>query len=201
MPERRFVEEMLTKKGLVSGKRDILLLLFVLLVVLGAANFTRCGSTQERDMIDTSVVEYVDLERYTGVWYEVARFPHSFEKNLVGVTATYTMRDDGKIGVLNQGYRDSFEGKLKKAKAKAKIPDPRQPARLKVYFFPLVGAEYNIMVLDDEYRYALVGSSTPNFLWILSRTPQMDESVYDMLVEEARRRGYDVSRLEKVPQR
>jgi lipocalin len=191
---------MLIEKTSSSGKRNILLSLFMLQILI-ATHIIGCSSTQERNMIDTRVVAYVDLERYAGLWYEIARFPHSFEKNLVGVTATYTIRDDGKIGVLNQGYRGSFEGKLKRAKAKAKIPDPRQPARLKVYFFPLVGAEYNIMALDDEYRYALVGSSTPNFLWILSRTPRMDENTYDMLVEEARRRGYDVSRLEKVPQK
>ena len=181
-------------------RKGALLMLFVLLI-MGAAYFIGCSSTQEGDMIDTSVVSNVDLERYTGVWYEIARFPHNFEKDLVGVTATYTIRDDGKIGVLNQGYKGSFEGRFKKAKAKATIPDPQQPARLKVFFFPLVGAEYNIMMLDDDYQYALVGSSTPNFLWILSRTPQMDEDTYDMLVAEARRRGYDVSKLEKVPQK
>jgi lipocalin len=191
---------MFAKKVFKPGRRDAFLLSFFI-VLLVAAHFTGCAGTQERGMIDTSVVEYVDLERYAGVWYEIARFPHSFEKNLVGVTATYTIRDDGKIGVLNEGYRDSFEGTVKRAKAKAKVPNPQQPARLKVYFFPFVGAAYNIMVLDDAYNYALVGSSTPDFLWILSRTPQMDEQTYDMLVEEARRRGYDVSRLEKVPQR
>jgi apolipoprotein D and lipocalin family protein len=152
-------------------------------------------------MIDRSVVESVDLKRYAGVWYEIARFPHRFEKDLVGVTATYTLRDDGKIGVLNQGYKSSFAGKLKKARATAKVPDPAQPGRLRVYFFPLVGAEYNIMVLDEEYSYALVGSSAPNFLWILSRNPRMDEAVYDRLVDEARRRGYDTNMLQKVPQR
>jgi lipocalin len=159
-----------------------------------------CSSTQERDMIDTSVVKDFDLGRYTGVWYEIARFPHRFEKDLVGVTATYTLREDGKIEVLNQGYKGSFEGKLKKTGAKAKVPNPDQPARLKVFFFPLVGAEYNIMELDPDYRHALVGSSTPNYLWILSRTPKMDEETYDMLVERARSRGYDTSMLEKVPQ-
>jgi apolipoprotein D and lipocalin family protein len=182
-----------------SVKRAVLSMLCM--IMAEAALVTGCSTTQERDMIDRSVVEDVDLERYAGVWYEIARFPHRFEKDLVGVTATYTLREDGKIGVLNQGYKGSFEGKLKKAKAKAKVPDPAQPGRLKVYFFPLVGAEYNIMVLDEEYRYALVGSSTPNFLWILSRTSRIDEATYEMLVEEARRRGYDVSMLQKVPQR
>ena len=152
-------------------------------------------------MVDTSVVPDVDLQRYAGVWYEIARFPHSFEKDLVGVTATYTLGEDGKIGVLNQGYRGTFEGRIKKTRARAKVPDPRNPGSLKVFFFLFIGAAYNIMMLDNDYQYALVGSSTPNFLWILSRTPEMNPDIYDMLVAEAQRRGYDVNRLQIVPQR
>jgi lipocalin len=173
----------------------------ILTVIILLAVLMGCSSTQEGGMIDTSVVDEFDIERYAGVWYEIARFPHSFEKDLVGVTATYTLRDDGKIGVLNQGYRNTFDGKLKKTRATGLIPDPNQPARLKVYFFPFFGAEYNVMALGEDYRYALVGSSTPNFLWILSRSPKLDAELYGMLVEEARRRGYDVGRLQQVPQK
>jgi len=148
------------------------------------------------------VVKNVDINRYTGTWYEIARFPHSFEKNLQGVTATYTLRDDGRINVLNQGYKNSLTGKLKKAKAAAKIPDKSQPARLKVYFFPLFGAAYNILELDQEhYRYALVGSSSPDYLWILYRDPVMPEDTYRMLVEKAALRGYDINKLTRVLQK
>jgi lipocalin len=148
-----------------------------------------------------NIVEKVDLERYAGTWYEIARFPHSFEKNLVGVTATYTLRPDGKVDVLNKGYKNSLDGKLKTAKAFAKVPDPGNTGRLKVFFFWPFGADYLILELDQEnYQYALVGSSTSNYLWILSRTPQMDQDIYDMLVSKALERGYDVSRIEKVPQ-
>ena len=173
----------------------------VLVLIIGAAVVDGFGKTQEKDMVDTSVVPDVDLQRYAGVWYEIARFPHTFEKDLVGVTATYTVGEDGRIGVLNQGYRGSFEGRIKKTRARATIPDPRSPGRLKVFFFLFIGAEYNIMMLDDDYQYALVGSSTPDFLWILSRTPNMDPDIFDMLVAEARRRGYDVNKLQLVPQR
>ncbi|HOI50359.1 MAG TPA: lipocalin family protein [Prolixibacteraceae bacterium] len=146
-------------------------------------------------------VKEVDLQRYAGTWYEIARFPHRFEKRLVGVTATYTLRPDGKIDVLNQGYRDSLQGKLSTARAVAKIPNPDQPGRLKVFFFPLFGADYSILELDREnYQYVLVGSSSPGYLWILSRTPQMAPEVYEMLVAKARQRGYDVSKLQRVEQ-
>ena len=191
---------MLVSRNSIHGARSFFFLIIVVLFT-GAAVVDGFGKTQEKDMVDTSVVPDVDLQRYAGVWYEIARFPHSFEKDLVGVTATYTLGENGKIGVLNQGYRGTFEGRIKKTRARAKVPDPRNPGSLKVFFFLFIGAAYNIMMLDNDYQYALVGSSTPNFLWILSRTPEMNPDIYDMLVAEAQRRGYDVNRLQIVPQR
>jgi apolipoprotein D and lipocalin family protein len=149
-----------------------------------------------------SVVEKVDLQRYAGTWFEIARYPHRFERNLVGVTATYTLLNDGRIDVLNQGYKGSLDGKLSRARAKAKVPDSAQPGKLKVYFFPLFGADYFILDLDQEnYKYALVGSSSMNYLWILSRTPQMHPELYRQLTEKAISLGYDISKIEMVPQR
>jgi len=109
-------------------------------------------------MIDKTTVKELDLNRYLGTWYEIARFPHSFEKNLVGVTATYSLRDDGKIEVLNQGFKNTLNGELSKAEGKAKIPDPQKPANLKVSFFWIFYAEYNVLELDENYRYAMIGS-------------------------------------------
>ena len=148
------------------------------------------------------VIKNVDLNRYVGTWYEIARFPHSFEKNLTGVTATYTLRDDGRISVLNQGYKHTLDGKLKKARAVAKVPDKSQPGKLKVYFFPLFGAAYNILELDQEnYQYALVGSSSADYLWILGREPVMQDDIYRMLVNKAEQRGYEVNKLTRVVQK
>ena len=152
-----------------------------------------------KQMVDTSTVQELDVERYMGTWYEIARFQHSFEKDLVGVTATYSLRDDGKIDVVNAGYKNTLDGAYKEAKGKAKIPDPEEPGKLKVAFFLFFYADYNIMELDDDYQHVLIGSSTPDYLWILSRTPQMDETAYQQLVDEAKRRGYDTSKLFKVP--
>lgn len=160
-----------------------------------------CGLTDE-EIATMDMVRNVDLERYAGKWYEIARFPHRFEKDLVGVTATYTLRPDGKIGVLNEGYQHTLGGKHKKAKAFAKVPDENNSGRLKVYFFWPFCADYLILELDrDHYQYALVGSSSDDYLWILCRQPAMDEDTYRMLVDRAAERGYDVSRLQMVPQR
>lgn len=150
--------------------------------------------------VNTSTVEGLDIERYLGTWYEIARFPHSFEKNLVGVTATYSLREDGMIRVVNRGYRRSLDGKPSKAVGKAKIPDKDHPARLKVSFFLFFYADYYVLELDGDYRWAMVGSSSPDYFWILCRTPQMDRETLGMLLENARRRGYDLDRLIMVEQ-
>jgi apolipoprotein D and lipocalin family protein len=162
----------------------------------------QCQAQKRGAMIDTSTVPKVDLNRYMGTWYEIARFPHSFEKNLVGVTATYTLKPDGKIEVLNQGYLNSLEGKLKTARGKAKVPDPGRPGRLKVSFFLFFYGDYFILELDREnYQWVMIGSSSPGYFWILSRSPVMPENIYRELLENARQRGYDLSRLQKVLQK
>jgi apolipoprotein D and lipocalin family protein len=152
-------------------------------------------------MIDQTTVRELDLNRYLGRWYEIARFPHSFEKNLVGVTATYSIRDDGKIKVVNQGVKNTLDGDVSTAVGKAKIPDKREPGKLKVSFFWIFYADYFVLELDTEnYQYAMIGSSSDKYFWILGRTPQMDPIVYEMLLDKARKRGYNLEKLYKVPQ-
>ena len=151
--------------------------------------------------IDKSTVENFKLNKYLGTWYEIARLPNRFEKDLVGVTATYKMRNDGKVAVINQGYKNNLDGKLKKATGKARIPDPAK-AKLEVSFFWIFYSDYYIMELDTvDYQYALVGSSSDNYLWILSRTPQMEEEIYTRLMANAQKRGYDTNDVFKVPQK
>lgn len=158
--------------------------------------------TGAKEPVKQPIVQIVDLNRYAGTWYEIARFPHRFEKDLVGVTATYNILANNKIEVINQGYKYNLNGELKRAVGKAKIPNPDRPGRLRVSFFLFFYADYLILELDEEnYQYALIGSSSDNYLWILGRTPQMNDDIYNMLVEKARQRGYDVSKLEKVPHR
>lgn len=173
---------------------NLALLIFVIF------GFFQCQS--QKSMIDNRTVDSLDLNRYLGTWYEIARFPHSFEKNLVGVTANYSLKPNGKIRVINQGFKKTLDGKPDKAVGKAYIPDPENPARLKVSFFWIFYSDYLVMELDQEnYNWAVIGSGSPDYLWILSRQPVMEDELYQDLLNRLRSRGYDLQKLEKVPQK
>ena len=140
--------------------------------------------------VDNSVIGNIDINRYLGSWYEIARFNHRFERGIEQSKAQYTLREDGNIDVLNTGTKN---GKPKTAKGIAKRTDT--PALLRVSFFGPFYGDYRVMLLDEDYRYSLVGSGTHDYLWILSRTPQLSESDKSAILAEAQRRGYDTSKL------
>lgn len=152
------------------------------------------------NMIDHSVVPQLDIERYLGTWYEIARYDHKFERGLVGVKAHYSMCKDGKIKVVNSGYKGTLDGKYSEAIGKAKIPNLQVPAKLKVSFFLFFYGDYYVMELDDDYQWAVIGSSRDKYLWILARTPQMDPDIYDNLIQRLISRGYDTSQLIDIEQ-
>ena len=162
------------------------------LMAIAAMLFAGCESAK----VDNSTVKSVDLNRYLGNWYEIARFDHSFERGMEYAMAHYTMRDDGKIDVLNTGIKD---GRAEDAKGIAKTTN--QPGLLRVSFFGPFFSDYRIMMLDENYQYVLVGGSTNRFLWILSRTPQLDEATISLILAEAEHRGYDTTRLLWVKQK
>ncbi len=140
----------------------------------------------------------VDLEKYSGTWFEIARYPHPFEKGMEQVTATYKKKRNGKIRVINSGVK---KGVFKKAKAMAWVPDPECTGRLMVRFFFPFKSEYNIVLLDKEYyQYAVVTGKNRKYFWILNRTPQMETSLYNRLVEEAVSMGFRKRKIEKVHQ-
>jgi apolipoprotein D and lipocalin family protein len=147
-----------------------------------------------------SVVEYVDLDRYAGRWYEIARYPNSFERGCVGVTADYTPRDDGRIEVVNTCFESSLEGPERVIRGSARVADVTTNAKLKVTFFWPFEGDYWIIDLDEDYSYAVVGGPRRSFLWILSRTPQMDEDTYADIIDSLPSFGYDPDRLILVPQ-
>ena len=163
----------------------------IFLMALSAMLFTGCESAK----LDNSTVKSVDLSRYLGSWYEIARFDHSFERGMEYAMAHYTMRDDGKIDVLNTGIKD---GRAKDAKGIAKTTNI--PGLLKVSFFGPFYSDYRIMMLDTNYQYVLVGGSNDKYLWILSRTPQLDDATRTLILAEADKRGYDTSKLIWVKQ-
>ena len=146
------------------------------------------------------VVEKVDLDRYSGRWYEIARYPNSFERGCVGVTADYTPRADGRIQVVNTCFESSLDGPSREIRGSARVVDETSNAKLKVRFFWPFEGDYWIIDLDEDYQYAVVGEPSRTFLWILSRTPQMDETLYEDIVATLPAWSYDPERLELVPQ-
>jgi apolipoprotein D and lipocalin family protein len=135
-----------------------------------------------------------DLQRYLGTWYEIARLDHRFERGLTRVTATYSLRDDGTVKVVNRGY-DADDGEWQEAVGTARFIGDRDVGRLKVSFFgPFYGA-YNVIALDEAYRWSMVAGPNRDYLWILARDPQLDPTVVDELVAEARRLNFPVDEL------
>ena len=148
-----------------------------------------------------SVVSNVDLNRYVGRWYEIASFPQRFQRGCVATTANYTLRDDGRIRVENQCRDGSFNGELRRAEGVAWLTDPTSSqAKLKVQFFWPFRGDYWIIELDPEYRYAVVGHPSRNYLWILSRTRTMKPADYEALLARIKAQGYDLERLNLSPQ-
>ena len=141
-----------------------------------------------------------EINRYLGTWYEIARLDHSFERGLIDVSATYTLRDDGGIDVLNKGF-DQKSGKWKQIKGKAYFVKDKSTGRLKVTFFwPFYGG-YNIISLDEEnYSYALVCGPTRSYLWILAREKTLAQPVIDNLLETANNLGFKTENLIFVEQ-
>lgn len=159
-----------------------------------------CKIEKSSPMVNNATVKELNLQKYLGVWYEIARYPHSFEKNLAGVTATYELKTNGKIKVTNKGYKNSLDGRLKESIGKAYVPNKKEPGKFKVSFFLLFYADYFVLELDPDYQWALVGSSSSKYLWILSRKPRMNEATFNTITAMAKMRGYDVSKLIRVPQ-
>ena len=177
-------------------KHPLLLLALPLALTVFLAN----GACSNRSStIDKSTVPELDLQKYLGTWYEIARYDHRFERGLMGVKADYSLRPDGKIKVVNSGYKNSLDGEYSEAIGKAKIPRPEEePGKLKVAFFWIFYADYFVLELDEDYQWALIGSSSDKYLWILSRTPQISPERYVDLCLLLAKRGYDTDKLIRV---
>lgn len=169
-------------------------------LICGVALLTLFGCSDSEEK-PNEPVKNLNLERYLGRWYEVARFDHTFERGLVGCTADYSMNDDGTILVVNSGYKKTLDGKFDQSVGKARRPDPSKPGMLEVSFFMNIYSQYNVLELAEDYRYALVGSKSDRYLWILSRTPQLSQADLDYLVKSAEKRGYNTDKLIWVEQK
>jgi apolipoprotein D and lipocalin family protein len=146
---------------------------------------------------DLPVVSEVDLSRYAGDWYEIAMIPHWFERGCVDTTATYTLRPEGKVHVLNQCQRN---GQPHRAKATAWHEGPGHDGKFTVQFFWPLRSPYWVIALDPHYQWAVVGHPSRRYFWILSRTPDFDPALYNRLMQKAGEFGYDVSQIQRTSQ-
>lgn len=143
---------------------------------------------------ELKTVAHVDLERYLGKWYEIARYDHSFERGCSEVEAIYTKRDDGMIGVLNRCFvKDS--NKTKEAHGRAKVADEETNSKLKVTFFWPFYGNYWIIELAEDYRFVVVSEPKKEYFWILSRAPVMEQADLDGILERATALGFDARKL------
>ncbi|MFH1809549.1 MAG: lipocalin family protein [Pseudomonadota bacterium] len=166
-------------------------------VVAGALLATACAGPTT-----ISAVKDVDLERFDGTWYDVASFPQSFQDGCHCTTATYTLRDNGEVGVLNRCRKGSVDGELSEATARAYLPDPDKPGELKVEFLWPFAADYWVIDLGTpdvgEYTHAVVSEPGQQYLWILSRAPEMNRTTYDEILGWLVDQGFDTGRLQAV---
>ena len=171
-------------------KPPVLYLLILLCMVNGNANGQKLETVQS-----------VDLDKYLGLWYEIASFPQYFQKGCHCTTAKYTLSDKGFIIVENLCNKDSLNGKLSYIKGKAFVEAGSGNAKLKVQFFWPFKAKYWIIDLVADYSYAVVSHPNKKYLWILSRTSKMDDSVYQQIISRLKAKGFDLALLQKTPQK
>ena len=174
------------------------------LLLIGAYIFNPPSISAQQNAV--TAVSSVDLKRYSGKWFEIARFPNKFQKSCVGnTTAEYIVKEPGSVQVINRCLKK--DGKITEAKGKAKIEDKTTNAKLKVRFapgflafLPQVWGDYWILDLDQNYQYAAVGEPDRKYLWILSRTAEMDEATYQQIVRRVEKMGFNPAKLIKTPQ-
>lgn len=149
-------------------------------------------------------VQSVDLTRYAGLWYEIARYPNSFERDCAGVTAEYALREDGKVSVTNTCRKGGLDGRVEVARGRAQVIEGSGGARLAVNFAPIPlpagDGNYYILYLDEDYRHAVIGEPSGRFLWMLARNPRITPEDRERMNAAAQAQGYDLAMLEEVEQ-
>jgi apolipoprotein D and lipocalin family protein len=168
---------------------DILKRIFSLLFI----SLSLAGCTQLPEGVEP--IEGLDIERYLGTWYEIARLDHRFEKGLEKVTANYTLRKDGGIDVINRGYTPK-ENRWKEAQGKAYFVNDKEVGHLKVSFFGPFYSSYVIFDLDKaDYQYAFVSGFNHDYLWLLARTPTVDEGIIERFLDHSKSLGFNPEKL------
>jgi apolipoprotein D and lipocalin family protein len=175
----------------------------IMIIILFLFLFTEvCAENTVKDVPQT--VPQVDLQRYAGLWYEIAKIPNRFQKKCAGhTTAEYTLRDDNKIKVVNRCVKE--DGSVEKIEGIAKVVDKVSQARLKVSFFRPLGislfwGDYWIIGLGQDYEYAIVGTPNRKYGWILSRKPQLSKDKLEDIFQQLREQGYRPEDFQMTPQ-
>ncbi len=163
--------------------------------LLSLALLTGCTSIPD----NVEPVQSFDINRFLGQWYEVARLDHSFESGLSNVTATYALRDDQGISVINRGF-SAEKKQWSEAIGKAYFVDKNDIGHLKVSFWGPFYSSYVVFELGENYDYAFVSGYSKDYLWLLSRTPQVDPSIMEKFIADAKEKGFDTSTLIRVEQ-
>lgn len=166
-------------------------------IIIVISGLFACCQTPANAEAPLNTVEHVDIERYMGEWFEIASFPQWFSRNCFNTTANYTLRDDGRVDVLNQCHKGSPTGEISTAKGVARVVNKKTNAELKVSFFWPFSGDYWIIELGDNYEYAVVSEPRRSTLWILSRSPEMSRETLDALLERLKTvHKFDLSKLQ-----
>lgn len=163
----------------------------VSLGILGLVIFNSCSVGIPKG---ATAISKFNSERYLGKWYEIARFDYKFEKNMNNVTAEYSLNPDETIKVRNRGY-DTIKKTWKESVGEARFVNDKSEARLKVSFFKPIWSGYNVIDIDDDYKYALVVGNRTKYIWILSRTKEIPESIKQRFLAKAQKIGYNTDNL------
>jgi apolipoprotein D and lipocalin family protein len=174
-----------------------------MVMALVAAVLAGCSptTTERLGLGPLQTVPRVDISKYVGTWYEIASYPQWFQEGCTGTTATYSLRDDGELDVLNRCFLQSLDGKEDTAEGRARVVDTATHAKLEVSFFRPFWGDYWVIDLAPDYSYAVVGHPSRDYLWILSRSPTMAPELYAGIVKRLREQGYELDRLQRTLQR
>lgn len=173
-------------------------LLVAILCATAASSVTAAPKPDPVKLIPT--VSTLDLSRFEGTWYELSRIPIPIARDWVDTVDIYIHNDDGSWSVRYEGNKGSVSGPRKVLKQKLRIPDPSKPGDMEVSFIPFVWMKYRLIYMSDDCRFMLVGSSSMDYLWLMSREARPTTKEYDSLAQKAASLGYDITRLERVLQ-
>ncbi len=164
-----------------------------------------CATTTERaGLPPLRTVEHVELQRYLGTWYEIASFPQAFQRGCTATTASYSLNasagEHQEVRVENRCRADTLDGPGRRAVGRARVVDASETAKLEVSFFGPFWGAYWVIDLAPDYSYAVVGHPSRDYLWVLSRTPELAPATYDAILERLRAQHYDLTRLQRTLQ-